>query len=161
MNAWMWTWNKCGSSFATQSHKHQSILKSETLLAVFCVVFQCIRLFHAHTIVWAGYYYLFHYTQHSRWCETHFWLTKNGVFTGLQPEKDHQHQMEVYMMAVSLGRWCTGVTLTWSCWVITRSTYNPHHDGNILLFSTSCFLLLRNMLTRTHSRAFEVKRNRQ
>ena len=66
---------------------------------------------------------------------SHFWLNKNGVFT--QPERDHQHQVEVhhiYMMAVSessLGRWYSGVTFD------TELLSHHEEDGHHLEEETS------------------------
>ena len=81
-------------------------------------------------------------------------------------------------MIVSLGRWYTGVNFDTE--LLSYHEEDGHQleeetslainspDGNILFFRSTCFLLLHSslgltetMLTRTHSRTFEVKRNRE
>ena len=146
---------KCTSVAVHLSSRKQSISHKHCWLCV-CVAFQCIRLFHAHARGLEMRQLLLHHSRckwgtlisgSTRTVFTHSWAVaweRSSASSGGTPPR------EMVVGESSLGRWYTGVTLTRSCWAITKKMHHLEKETSLAVkspqmatwFFSTCFLLL-------------------
>ena len=174
---WMWVWNKCGSSFATQSHGKVTNIVDE-LIYWLCVgvTFQHILLFHTYARglemrPLLNLIFIIHPTVGDKELSFLAKFTQMG-----------QHQVEVHLHVGCQWKqpdrlaslWHGAAELSRGRWTSfggprkrrSLAINNTQMTTSLILFSNTCFLLLRlslgftELYSRTHSRPFEVKCNR-